>query len=177
MIVLNGTSSSGKTSLGRALQDRLFPEWWLLVGIDTLITSMPFRKFGDADGHTIHDDGSIDAGPGWRAAVDHWRTSVAALVRAGANVVLDEVFLDGAEDQIRWRRALDGLEVTFVGVRCDVDVAAAREAARPDRAPNLARHQATIVHAGVEYDLVVDTSACTPGEAADEVLAQLGRTG
>jgi chloramphenicol 3-O phosphotransferase len=128
VIVLNGTSSAGKTSLARALQDRL-DEWWLLFGIDTLITAMPWRMFGTADGHTIRPDGSIVTGPGWRRAHDRWRASIGTLVRSGANVLLDEVFLEGAKDQARWRDTLGGVGVTWVGVRCDVEVAAAREEA------------------------------------------------
>ena len=177
VIVLNGTSSAGKTTLARAVQARLADEWWLLLGIDTLITAMPWAKFGHADGHTINDDGSIDTGPGWQQAYDRWRVAVGALVRAGANVILDEVFLGGADDQASWREALDGIEVTWVGVQCDVEVAAAREAARPDeRAANLARFQATVVHEGVEYDAVVDTTSRTPDEAAEDLLTSLRRS-
>src|SRR3954453_5798243 len=79
VIVLNGTSSAGKTSLARAMQDRL-DGWWLVFGVDTLITAMPWRMFGDLDGHTIRSDGAIDVGPGWRLAHDQWRASIAALV-------------------------------------------------------------------------------------------------
>ena len=169
-IVLNGSSSAGKTSLGRALQDRL-EGWWLVLGIDTLITAMPARMFGTPDGHTIHADGSIEIGPGWRRAHDRWRSSVGALVRAGADVILDEVFLEGADDQRRWRHTLDGLAVTWVGVKCDVEMAAAREAARGDRVPNLARWQAGLVHEDVDYDVVVDTTALSPEESAEAVIA------
>jgi len=37
-------------------------------------------------------------------------------------------------------------------------VAAAREAARPDRIPGMAVKQAAAVHAGVAYDVEVDTT-------------------
>jgi chloramphenicol 3-O phosphotransferase len=172
VVILNGTSSSGKTSLARALQDRL-GGWWLLFGIDTLILSMPWQRFGTADGHTIHRDGTIDIGPGWRRAHDRWRAAIGALVREGADVILDEVFLEAAEDQARWRQTFAGGSVLWVGVRCDVEVAAAREAARGDRRPNMARVQAGIVHEGVDYDLDVDTTHLSPEEAADEVVAAL----
>lgn len=172
VLVLNGASSSGKTTMGRILQERL-DGWWLLFGVDTLITAMPWKMFGDADGHTISGDGVIEVGRGWRRAHDHWRAAVATLVRCGSNVILDEVFLDGAGDQQRWRAALDGVEVTWVGVRCDPDVAAARERDRGDRAPNLARAQSTIVHQGVGYDVEVDTTATSSDEVASAVLAHL----
>jgi chloramphenicol 3-O phosphotransferase len=51
-----------------------------------------------------------------------------------------------------------GLAVLWVGVRCDSAVAAAREAARGDRIPGMAVSQANVVHAGVSYDLEVDTT-------------------
>jgi len=175
-IVLNGSSSAGKTSLARAVQDRL-DGWWLLFGLDTLITAMPWRMFGTPDGHTIRADGSIEIGPGWRLAHDRWRSSVGSLVHAGANVILDEVFLDGAEDQVRWRHALEGLAVTWVGVKCDVEVAAAREAARGDRVQHMARVQAALVHEGVDYDVVVDTTALSAEELAPVVIAQVERGG
>ena len=176
VIVLNGTSSSGKTTLARAIQERLLPEWWLVLGIDTIITAMPWRKFGDPDGHTIHADGAIETGPGWQSATDQWRTSIGALARAGANLILDEVFLQGADDQHDWQHTLEGLDVAWVGVHCDVETATQREAARPDhRAPNLARHQSTVVHEGVRYDVVVDTTSREPHELAGAVLRHLGR--
>ena len=87
------------------------------------------------------------------------------------HVILDEVFLDGAEDQVRWRRTFDGRVVTWVGVKCDVEVAAAREAARGDRMRHMARFQAALVHKDVDYDLVVDTTSRSPEELADVVIA------
>src|SRR5688572_6975191 len=131
---------------------------------------MPARMFGTPDGHTIHADGSIEIGPGWRRAHDRWRSSVGALVRAGADVILDEVFLEAAQDQVRWRHTLDGLAVTWVGVKCDVEVAAAREAARGDRMQYIARFQAALVHEGVDYDVVVDTTALSAEELANVVV-------
>ena len=171
-IVLNGTSSAGKTTLGRVLQDRL-DGWWLLVGVDTLITAMPWRMYGTPDGHTIRPDGTVEVGPGWRRTQDQWRASIATLLRAGANVLLDEVFLEGGADQARWQQVLEGLEVTWVGVHCDVEVAAAREAARGDRSPHMARAQAAVVHEGVAYDVRVDTSAQAAEDVADLVIAAL----
>ena len=92
-------------------------------------------------------------------------------MRTGANVILDEFFLDGAEDQERWRHTLEGLVVTWVGVECDVEVAAAREAA-----PGLACSAwppTALVHKNVDYDVVVDTTAQSPEEVADIVIAKV----
>jgi len=163
VIFLNGTSSSGKTTLARAIQDSRLPELWLLLGIDTFITATPWQLFGTAEGHDIKPDGSITVGPAFRAAQASWRAGVAAIARAGTNVVLDEVLLRGGEEQAEWRDVLAALDVTWVGVHVDLDVAEAREAARGDRSVGMARHQATVVHTGVTYDVEVDTTS-TPTE-------------
>jgi hypothetical protein len=60
-------------------------------------------------------------------------------------------------DQQRWNNALQGLDVCWVGVRCAPQIAAEREARRGTRLPGIALHQAESVHAGVHYDVEVDT--------------------
>jgi chloramphenicol 3-O phosphotransferase len=161
VIVLNGTSSSGKTSLGRAMQDHL-PDTWLLVGIDTFITALPWRLYGTHEGHVINKDGSIDIGTEFRTQQVRWRTAIAALVQAGSNVILDEVLLRGGEEQAEWRTLLDGIDVTWIGVHCDLDVLDERERARGDRSIGMARVQAATVHVGVVYDIEVDTTSDPP---------------
>ena len=49
---------------------------------------------------------------------------------AGAAVIADEVFLEGATSQDRLAAALHGLSVVWVGVHCDPDVAETRESQR-----------------------------------------------
>ena len=169
--MLNGASSAGKTSIARAMQDQL-GGWWLHFGIDSLISSMPRSMFGTDDGHSIGVDGSISVGPGWRLAHDRWQIAMRSLVEAGADLIIDEVFLEGVRDQQRWRQSLRNMRVSWVGVRCDVEVAVARETARGDRA-NLARMQSEIVHQGVHYDVEVDTTSLTPQDAARYLIANL----
>jgi chloramphenicol 3-O phosphotransferase len=80
------------------------------------------------------------------------------MAHAGARIIIDDVFLGGAASQQRWRKALGGLAVLWVGVRCDGAVAAGREVARGDRTQGMAASQAEVVHEGVFYDLEVDTT-------------------
>jgi chloramphenicol 3-O phosphotransferase len=97
--------------------------------------------------------------------------SAAALTAAGDNLVIDEMLL--SSDLLpRWGRALSGLPVLFVGVRCPVDVLRERERVR-DGVPGLARGQLPTVHAhGQDYDLEVDTSAAAAVDVARAVLRQ-----
>jgi chloramphenicol 3-O phosphotransferase len=167
-IVLNGGSSSGKSSIAERLQ-AILPGLWLHIGVDTLIEAMPATGAGigfAADG-TVHVDDEF------RTVESAWMTGVAAMVRAGARVVIDDVFLGGPASQQRWRNALGDLEVLWVGVRCDSTVAAARELTRGDRVPGMAASQADSVHQGVGYDLEVDTTSTDSLACARKIAARI----
>ena len=56
---------------------------------------------------------------------------------------------------------------------CDLEVATAREASRPDRIPGMAESQMAVVHDGVAYDVIVDTSHATSKSCAAEILARV----
>ncbi|ELP62266.1 chloramphenicol phosphotransferase CPT [Streptomyces turgidiscabies] len=160
MIILNGGSSSGKSRIVRCLQAEL-PDPWLAFGCDSFVDALPARMRESDAGIEIAADGRVSVGADFLALEAAWREGVVAMVRAGARVVIDDVFLGGAASQQRWRKALGevgDLAVLWVGVRCDSTVAAGREAARGDRAPGMAAGQAHVVHEGVAYDLEVDTS-------------------
>ncbi|MFF7215424.1 chloramphenicol phosphotransferase CPT [Streptomyces sp. NPDC008238] len=177
VIVLNGGSSSGKSGIARCLQAVLLPEPWLTFGTDTLVDGLPagLRGSGAGSGAGIGfgADGSVSVGDAFKALDEAWTSGIAAMARAGAKVVVDEVFLGGAASQDRWRRALDGLAVLWVGVRCPPDVAAGRETARGDRVAGMAAAQAEAVHRGVVYDLEVDTSHTESMECARIVAARV----
>jgi chloramphenicol 3-O phosphotransferase len=173
VIVLNGGSSSGKSGVARCLQ-AVLPVPWLTLGVDSLIEAMPaFLQAADA-GIVFAPDGGVSIGPGFDALQAAWMEGVAAMVRAGARVILDDVFLGGAASQRRWQKVLTGLDVLWVGVRCDGAVAAAREMARGDRVQGMAASQAEIVHQGVVYDLEVDTTHTEALACARAIAARLG---
>ncbi|WP_327089791.1 chloramphenicol phosphotransferase CPT [Nonomuraea sp. NBC_01738] len=166
VIMLNGASSSGKSGIVRCLQ-HLLPGGWLALGVDTLVEAMPRSLI------TIGADGEVSVGPEFRELESAWIAGVAAMARAGARVIVDEVFLGSAASQRRWVTALDGLDVLWVGVRCDPEVAAGREIARGDRVPGMAASQADVVHDGVRYDLEVDTTRTEAVECARIIAARV----
>ncbi|MCX4847772.1 chloramphenicol phosphotransferase CPT [Streptomyces sp. NBC_00893] len=172
MIMLNGGSSSGKSSIARRLQTVL-PDPWLTFGVDTLIEAMPASLTESDAGIEFAPDGEVVVGAGFRTLETAWIEGVAAMARAGAGIIVDEVFLGGTESQQRWQKALDGLGVLWVGVRCEIAVAAAREIARGDRVSGMAAAQAELVHRGVTYDLEVDTARSEPIECARIIAAHI----
>lgn len=173
MIVLNGGSSSGKSGIARCLQ-AVLPEPWLAFGVDTLVDAMPVSMRASDAGIEFAPDGEVIVGPEFRTLETAWIEGIAAMARAGARVIVDEVFLGGAESQRRWQKALDGVGVLWVGVRCESEVAAAREVARGDRVTGMAASQADVVHRGVLYDLEVDTTRSESMECARIIADRVG---
>ncbi len=157
VIVLNGGSSAGKSEIVRQLQ-AVLPQPWLAFGVDSLIEAMPQSMQESDAGIEFAPDGGVSVGPEFIALQAAWMEGIAAMVRAGARVIIDDLFLGGAATQQRWQRVLDGLDVLWVGVMCDSAIAAERERSRGDRIEGMAVAQAKVVHEGVVYDLRVDTT-------------------
>ncbi|MFF1685154.1 MULTISPECIES: chloramphenicol phosphotransferase CPT [unclassified Streptomyces] len=172
VIVLNGGSSSGKSAIARCLQ-AVLPDPWLTFGIDSLIEAMPPSMRESGEGIEIASAGGVSIGTVFRELEAAWMQGVAATAGAGARIVIDDVFLGGAESQQRWQKALGGLSVLWVGVRCDSEVAAGRESLRGDRAQGMAVSQAETVHRGVVYDLEVDTTHTESSQCARAIAAQV----
>ena len=170
--MLNGGSSSGKSGIVRCLQ-ALLRDSWLAFGVDTLIQAMPVSARTSAAGIEFAPDGAISVGPEYRMLEAAWIEGIVQMARAGARIIIDEVFLGGPASQQRWKNALGPLEVLWVGVRCEGAVAAGREMARGDRVAGMAASQAEVVHQGVVYDLEVDTTHTEALDCARTIAARV----
>lgn len=181
--MLNGGSSSGKTGIARCLQ-AILPDPWIRLGVDQFIETLPpsllseagaggGTEAGTGGGIEFGENGEVMVGKGFRVAEAAWMAGVAAMVRAGARVIFDDVFLEGAVSQARMRSYLEGLDVLWAGVRCDASVAAGREIARGDRVTGMAESQAEAAHKGVVYDVEVDTTHTEALECARVIAARV----
>lgn len=164
--MLNGGSSSGKSRIARCLQ-AILPDPWLSLSIDTLVDAMP----GAGVGIEFASDGDVLVGPEFRRLEAAWMTGMAAIAGTGVGIIIDDVFLGGATSQQRWKDAFAGMDVLWVGVRCEAKVAADREAARGDRVTGMAALQADAAHNGVTYDLEVDTTHTDSMDCARTIAA------
>ncbi|MBI5667052.1 MAG: AAA family ATPase [Chloroflexi bacterium] len=153
IILLNGTSSSGKSTLAKALQNT-FDTPYLHVGIDTFIFMLPKAYLNPPLWYTVFEyhwqpDGSliITTGPLGHQLMAAMHEAIAGLARAGFNIIVDHVMLEAAwlDDCVRLLRDFD---VTFVGVRCRLAVVEQREWERKDRTLGQAKAQYSVVHAG-----------------------------
>lgn len=172
VIVLNGGSSSGKTGIARCLQ-AILPQPWIRIGVDDLLDALPPSLMGSGTGVAFGRQGEVTLGDDFRRIEAAWMTGVAAMARAGARIIIDDVFLGGGASQERMRAHLEGLAVLWVGVRCEPAIAVGREIARGDRMIGMAASQAAVVHKGVGYDIEVDTSQTEALDCARAIAARM----
>ena len=180
IILLNGTSSSGKTTIAAALQDVL-ERPYLHTGIDQfLIERLPKRLVVYSDAvHPANSGGwlaifrdealsEVQIGPlGYKWIRGMYR-AIAALAGEGLNVILDDVIYD--------RRVLKAAveilppeQVFFVAIGCPLEVAESREQARGLRVKGGARTFYDLVHQHGIYDLEVDSAKYSPRECAQQI--------
>ena len=178
IILLNGVGSAGKSSIAKALQ-AMTAEPFLHVQMDAFLEMLPQALQETMPGFAFEtgwEGGkpsvAIQAGPVGKRLMQGMRHAIAAMARHGNNLIVDDVML--GEEMAEYRRLLSDFELFSVGVLAPLDVLEARETARGDRLPGLARWQFGRVHEGMRYDLEVDTSRLTPPECARRIQQRFG---
>lgn len=176
ILLLNGPGSAGKSTLARSLQLQT-KEPFLHVAMDTFLEMQPprhdnhpdtfFWTTQDVDGHRVT---AFQTGPIGAALMRGFRQSIAALASEGWNVIADDVTATG--DWTDYRSRLAAFRLITIKVHAPLDILEARELARGDRMPGLAREQWQRVHAGIEYDFEVDTAILTPDAAAKAICGK-----
>lgn len=170
IIFLNGTSSSGKTSLLKTLQNQL-QEPYLDMGIDKFIWMLPSRYLNrplwdDVLGKA-HQSGLL--GLVLFSGMHH---AIAASAQRGNNVLADHVFVEKAwADECA--QLFAKMNAYLIGVKCPLEILEQREIDRKDRTLGQARAQYDVIHKYVTYDLEVDTSLLSAEECAEKVIERL----
>ena len=119
------------------------------------------------DAHGMHT--AVEFGPIGKQMLYGMRRAIAAMVRSGTNVIIDDIILE-PEFLDDYLQAFAGLYVLFVGVQCPREVLSARENARPGRFPGTAVGHFEVCHAHDLYDVRVDTSKDLPPVCARQVI-------
>ena len=186
-ILLNGTSSSGKTTLAKVLQQKL-KEPYLYVSLDQYRDSLPdkYRGLNSPPGTTGYDglnvvpidskDGekisSIQFGRYGKKVLHGMRLSSAGLVREGLNIIIDDILLEASflDDYLK---TFNNLKLYFIGLFCALETVEKREASRIGRFPGTAQSQLEVCHAHGVYDLSLDTSILSPEDCAAKIIHRL----
>ncbi|BFV55827.1 hypothetical protein KCMC57_up09310 [Kitasatospora sp. CMC57] len=160
IIFLNGTSSSGKSSLAAAL----------LRVLEPLHFHLAVDAFNAMSGSKELPPDELELA--LRRMRGGFHRAIAGMAAAGNHLVVDHVL----SEPWRLRDCLEVLapyEVVLVGVRCPLPELERRELARGDRPAGLAAAQYERVHAHGVYDFEVDTGAYGVEECAAQIVAHL----
>lgn len=172
IIFLNGTSSSGKSEIARALQEKL-PQPYLYFSIDQWLHMLPekFMSSADEDLPPDREKEMVDIFPVMMSALHQ---SIATFMTSGVNLVVDHVLQrqDWLEECVR---ILDGSRVLFVGVFCDPNEVRRKES-EGTLPIGLGDSQVTRVHAHDLYDLKVDTCQMTAEDICALIIQALDRS-
>ena len=180
IIYLNGPSSSGKTTLAKALQ-QAFEEPFLHISIDKIIGWMPekvnnwtggeaptgysWKKTVDASGNPIQE---LQAGPFAQKIGKTFQEVVLALAKMGHHIVIDDVSF-GKQQLDEWKKALKDFRVLWVGVNAPLPILEQREKERGNRIQGSARGQFHKVHVDTTYDLEIDTHQASISENTEKI--------
>jgi|SRR5579883_393440 len=174
VMMLQGASSAGKSTLAKALQTSLEEYWWVLEADD--ITHMqpvwqPPKWWEPTREERPH--------PSWDPKVrlarwlDGYWGCLATIAKTGSNVIAVGGWLETSW-LVQLAEALEGIDAYCVGVRCPLEELERRERERGDRPSGYARSQFEIVHAHAPFDVEFDITKVSTEEAVSLIEAMLG---
>lgn len=163
IVFLNGVTSSGKTSIVEALQER--DEVFFYVIANDLFQEMVGEKY---------------------LRQDYWRYLGEVIITMyhtarlysdmGKNVLIDGILVEREELRPHYRQLLDILKdnpLDVVEIYCPLEICRQRNIYRGDRYETQSEEQSKLMSPGIRYSLQVDTSIHSPGECADIILQKL----
>ncbi|MDQ0062704.1 chloramphenicol phosphotransferase CPT family protein [Paenibacillus harenae] len=169
IVFLNGTSSSGKTSISMELKNQKEIPFHHLSIDDFFRNYFDFinNKFPDIEPTKEVDNiGQIIFDP----IVSVYYATIKLFSEMGLNVIVDTVI----DNDKRFNDYLDVLfdyPTLFVGVICSKEELTRREQIRGDREIGLANSQYDKIYSFNEYDLEVNTEELSPTECAEKILS------
>lgn len=151
VVLLNGASSSGKTTIARQLLAD-FTTPWFHMGVDMFGAMRAEERTHELQPSEIREV--------LRRTRAGFHRAVAGMAEAGNDIVMDHVLSEP------WRlpdllTVMQGIDVVFVGVHCSAADLTHREQRRPDRVSGTALSQSATVHTHGLYDVEVNTSVAT----------------
>ena len=150
IILVHGASSAGKSTLCRALQQRIDSPFWH-YSIDHLRDSGVLPRERIQSGEFA-----------WRAMrsafFDGFHRSIGVFAGAGNNLIVEHI-VETREWLADLLGILSDIDVFFVAVHCPLAELERRESARGDRPIGMAKTDFESVHTFATYDFEVDSTA------------------
>ncbi|MBE5809405.1 MAG: chemotaxis protein [Clostridiales bacterium] len=160
IIFLNGVTSSGKTSIVEALQNR--DDCYFYVVANDLFEQMIGDKFLQED-YWQHLS---------RVILLMYHTAK-LFSDMGHDVLIDGILVERTEIAPHYQQMMDILAnspLHIVEVACPLDICRARNIARSDRYENQSAEQAELMAKDIHYVMTVHTDQNTPEECAEAIV-------
>lgn len=168
IVFLNGTSSSGKTSISLELKNQKEINFHHLCIDDFFVNYNDFidNKFPDIKPtREVDNVGQIIFDP----IGSVYYATIKLFSEMGLNVIVDTV-IDNDKQFNHFFDLLSDHPTLFVGVICSKEELAKREQIRGNREIGLANSQYNKIYSFNEYDLSVNTEELSPTECAEKIL-------
>ena len=163
IIFLNGVTSSGKTSIVEALQER--DDVFFYVVANDLFQKMVGDKF---------------------LREDYWKYLSEVIIMMyhtaklysdmGKNVLIDGILVERDEIKPHYQQLMEILKenpLDIVEVYCPLDICRERNIARGDRYETQSDEQHELMAQNIKYSFRVDTSVNSPEECAEMIVKEL----
>jgi len=179
IVFLNGTSSAGKTSIAKKIQE-IYPEPMLHMGMDHFFFSLHPRFIGHGEeSHLGYQFVSVDDPIGPKILVQKgiygkrisraMHLALKAVVESNIPLVIDDL-LFSEEDFQDYLELFKDVNVIFVSVKPPLQIAELREKMRGDRSAGLARGLYEVVYQDRLFDIEIDTEKMSPEESAQLII-------
>lgn len=189
VIILNGPSSAGKSSIQKAFQHLMMPHLWCRTGIDMLLdapmpmitnenlsfwqSANPIRwveQTQDDEGHVIF---TLFLGEQGKKVAYAMNSTIAAYAQNGCNVIVDYIAYE-PEWIADLQQKLKGIKTYYVAVDISLETLEQREKARGTSPEGHARSHYFTVYGNIPYDLRVNSEKNTSQEIAEQIKQMVG---
>ena len=159
VILLNGPSSAGKSSIAKVLRQLLFDS-----GTDAVVLSLDDYLQMSANEPIWEDDVF--------ANMPHMCKDIAKALQDGKTVIIDHV-ITSPRIYHTLLEAITGFQMKTVLISCALETLRRREIERGDRSAGSAEASLQYLYPKTNYDLYVDSSEADPGALAEVILSFL----
>ena len=163
IIFLNGVTSSGKTSIVEALQERR--DQFFYVVANDLFQEMVGEQYLEENYWKYLSEVII--------LMYHTAKLYSDL---GKNVLIDGILVERDEIKPHYEKLMEIMKdspLSIVEVFCPLDVCRQRNFERGDRYESQSDEQAELMSKDIKYTMRVDTSVNSPAECAEQIVSEL----
>lgn len=193
VIIINGPSATGKTSLQKEFQELMRTEkneLWIRLGIDNLFDNvLPPITLENLDFYQTKNDirwveSGVDRdnnpvvtlyiGDAGKKVIDGMHEAIACYAKRGNNVIVDYIMYDPSW-YLELEQKLSDIPHYWVKMDIDLEILEQREKARHTSPVGHARSHYFAVHDNIKYDYVLNCNIKTPAELAIELKTAVAR--